>query len=250
MKRLTIAILGAVMTLVSAVAETPFLSTARPGKVIEADIHVLAGATYVTQNYAAKIAGVDKADSHPGLGLGFGSKASFLFRDYLALSTGLDLLWGHNTCDMTVIGDGTDAVNHAYLSNRYLYAKIPLTISMRFNIADNARWIVDLGIYGAIGLTGKQHADIYTTLINPIGQLVTTRYKVSWDYFRSDTGFIHGVHTFDFGLQFGSSVCFRDHYVAGITFTYGLKDAAKALGTLQDVSMHNIDWMCHIGYKF
>lgn len=238
------------MAILPAGAAVPFFSTAKPGKVIEADLHILAGATYVTQNYAAEIAGVDKADSHPGLGLGFGSKASFLFRDYLALSTGLDLLWGHNTCDMTVVGDGTDAVNQVYLSNRYLYAKIPLTLSLRFNLADNARWEIDMGFYAAIGLTGKQRADIYTTEVNDIGQLVTTRYKGSWDYFRSDTGFIHSVHAFDFGLQFGSSLCFRDHYVAGVTATYGLKDAAKPLGPLNGVSAHNIDWMCHIGYKF
>lgn len=233
-----------------ALAGKPFFSTSRSTEIVEADVHILAGATYVTQNYASEIAGVDKADSHPGLGLGFGSKVSFPFRDYLALSTGLDLLWGHNTCDMTVIGDGTGNVNHVYLSNRYLYTRVPVLLSLRFNMADNARWVIDMGFYGSIGVAGKQKADIYTTGVNQLGQLVTTHYKNSWNYFRSDTGFIHGVHSFDFGLQLGSSICFRDHYVAGVTFTYGLKDAACAFGPLRGVSMHNIDWLCHIGYKF
>lgn len=235
---------------IAARAEKPFFSTERPKEIVEVDLRVLAGATYVTQNYSSEIPGVDKADSSPGLGIGLGSQVSFLFRDYFAIATGLDFIWGHNTCDMTVVGDGTDAVNQVYMSNRYLYAKVPVLLSLRFNVADKARWIVDLGFYGGVGVSGKQKADIYTTTVNQIGQLVTTRYSDSWKYFRNDRGIIHGVHTFDFGLQAGSSVCFRDHYTAGITFTYGLKDAAKPLGPLDKVSMHNLNWMCHVGYKF
>ena len=123
-------------------------------------------------------------------------------------------------------------------------------MSFRFNIADGAQWIIDAGVYFATGLSGRQRADIYTTGVNELGQLVTRRYHESWKYFRNDAGLIHTAHSFDFGLQFGTGFCFRGHYTVGATFTYGLKDAAKPLGPLKQVSMHNIDWLCHLGYRF
>lgn len=231
-------------------ATKPFFSTDRPASMVEVGLHGIVGATAITENYASQIPGIDKADSHPGLGIGAGARVSFVLRDYLALTTGLDMLWGHHKCTMTTMGDGTPYVNNIYLSNRYLYARVPVLMSFRFNVADKARWIVDAGVYFATGISGRQKADIYTTGVNELGQLVTERYRESWPYFRSDAGLIHSAHSFDFGLQFGSGFCFRGHYTAGVTFSYGLKDAAKPLGPLGKVSMHNIDWLCYLGYQF
>lgn len=231
-------------------AEKPFFSTARPASIIEVEAHAIVGATAVTENYSSQIAGIDKADAHAGLGVGFGAKASFVFREYLALTTGLDFVFGHNNCAMTAVNDGTENVNNIYLSNRYFYSRIPVLMSLRFNVADKAQWLVEAGVYFAMGLSGRQKADTYTTGINDIGQLVTEHHRASWDYYRSDEGLIHSVHTLDFGLQLGTGFCFRDHYVVGVSVSYGLKDAAKSFGPLDDVSVHNLDCLCTLGYRF
>lgn len=231
-------------------ADKPFFSTDRPSSMVEVGLHGIVGATAVTENYSSQIPGMEKADSHPGFGIGAGARVSFVLRDYIALTTGLDMLWGHNKCTMTTVGDGTPYVNNIYLSNNYLYARAPVLMSFRFNLAEQAQWIVDAGVYFATGISGRQKADMYTTGVNDLGQLVTQHYRESWKYFRSDAGLIHSAHSFDFGLQLGTSFCFRGHYTAGVTFSYGLKDAAKPLGPLGKVSMHNIDWLGYVGYRF
>lgn len=248
--KITLPLLALFLSVSAAYADKPFFSTDRPASMVEVGLHGIIGATAVTENYASQIPGVDKSDSHPGLGVGLGARVSFVLRDYIALTTGLDMLWGHNKCTMTTVDDGTPFVNNIYLSNRYLYARAPVLMSFRFNLADQAQWIVDAGVYFATGVSGRQKADIYTTGVNDLGQLVTDRYSQSWKYFRSDAGFIHTAHSFDFGLQLGTSFCFRGHYTAGVTFSYGLKDAAKPLGPLGKVSMHNIDWLGYVGYRF
>lgn len=248
--RILLSVLALSLSVFVSRADKPFFSTERPASIVEVGVHAIVGATAVTENYSSQIPGVEKADSHPGLGLGAGARVSFVLRDYIALTTGLDMLWGHNKCTMTTVGDGTPNVNNIYLSNNYLYARAPVLMSFRLNLADRAQWILDAGVYFATGISGRQKADVYTTGVNDLGQLVTRCYRESWNYFRNDAGLIHTVHSFDFGLQLGTSFCFRGHYTAGVTFSYGLKDAAKPLGPLDKVSMHNIDWLGYIGYRF
>ncbi len=251
MRKLFATLAIGVLTLTGSLsAQKPFFSTELPEHAIEAEVHAVVGSTGITQNYLSQLPGMVKADAHPGAGFGVGGRVSFVLRDYLALRTGVDLVWGGNRCTMTLLDNETQEVDNIYLSNRYTYARVPVVMSFRFNVVPHTRWFVDGGFYFATGLGGKQKADIYSTTVNAIGQLITKHRHESWKYFSSDGGLIHSTHTFDFGLHFGTGFVFREHYSIGVMMSYGLKDAAHDLGYLNGVSVHNIDWLCRLGYQF
>ncbi len=249
-KRFVTLAIGVLAMTGSLSAQKPFFSTERPERAIEAEVHAVVGSTGITQNYLSQISGMVKADAHPGAGFGVGGRVSFVLRDYLALRTGVDIVWGGNRCPMTLLDNETQEVDNIYLSNSYTYARVPVVMSFRFNVVPHTRWFVDGGFYFATGLGGKQKADIYSTTVNGIGQLITEHHHESWKYFDNDEGLIHSTHSFDFGLHFGTGFVFREHYLLGVMMSYGLKDAARDLGSLNGVSVHNIDWLCRLGYQF
>lgn len=251
MKRIPALLLSALVATATAWCQSvPFFDTSKPhNNPINVEVHVLSGITTTTQNYSS-IPGVERVSANPGWGKGFGTEVQFVLRQYLALTTGLDFLWGRDTADLTMIDDGTQAVSDVYLTNTNLYLRFPIGMAIRLNLGDKVQWISSAGIYLAVGLWGHQQADIYSTDLNSLGQMVTTQYKERWNYFNGDGGLIHTTHRYDCGLMLSSGIRAFGHYTVGMQFTYGFKDTAKALGPLREIHTHNLDFMLRLGYNF
>lgn len=216
-------------------------------KVIDIELHALGGISATTQNYAKAIQRTNYIESAPGASLGAGARIDFPLNNLFALSTGLDMLWSHNTSTFTMDPEPT-STSTFYQSSSYLYARLPVMASFRFTLNPSTQWYVDGGCYLATGMWGKERTHIFTTSINQLNQLITEQYSYKRNYFREDDPIIAAHHTFDFGLTIGSGLIVNDKWSLGLSFTYGLKNSAKHTGPL-DVRSHNLWYLASIGYR-
>jgi len=230
-----------------ATAYSPLVNTDRVDHPLEIEVHALGGVSVLTQNYANSIADADYVKSAPGASLGAGVRVDFPLNRFFALGTGLDMLWSHNTCTMTMASQA-HASSTVYNSNSYLYARMPLVGSFRFSLS-SVQWEVNGGLYLATGVWGKQKSQIFTTTVNQLNQLVTDRYAYNSGYFREDDPLIAAHHTFDFGLTIGTGVIVTNRWTLGVSVSYGLKNSAKNVGTL-DTRNHNVWALASVGYRF
>lgn len=112
------------------------------------------------------------------------------------------------------------------------YLEIPILASYRLQWNENLRFSFDFGPYFAFGLYGKD----------------SKKYSGSNIANDSDTEsnlFTDQLKRFDFGLQFGPSVVFRDRYSAGLIFDAGVANISNMGG-----KVGNFSFMINLGYKF
>lgn len=232
-----------------AAADTPLVNTDRVDHPLEIEVHALGGVSVLTQNYANSIADADYVKSAPGVALGAGVRVDLPLSRFFALGTGLDLLWSRNTCTMTMAPPQANASSTVYTNNSYMYARMPLVGSFLFSLSSSVQWEVNGGLYLATGVWGKQKSQIFTTTVNQLNQLVTDRYAYNSGYFREDDPLIAAHHTFDFGLTVGTRVIVINRWTLGVSLSYGLKNSAKNVGTL-DTRNHNVWALASVGYRF
>lgn len=112
------------------------------------------------------------------------------------------------------------------------YLEIPLLASYRLQWNDNIRYSFDLGPYFAFGLHGKD------------------KKKYSGSNIMNDSHteinlFTEQLKRFDFGLQFGPSIVFKERYSAGLIFDTGLLNVSNMGGNIG-----NFTFMLNLGYTF
>lgn len=112
------------------------------------------------------------------------------------------------------------------------YLEIPVLASYRMQYNDNIRITFDLGPYFAFGLHGKDTKK-YS------GSSVANDTKTECNLFTDQ------LKRFDFGLQFGPSVVFKNKFSAGMIFDAGLADISNMGG-----KVGNFSFMINLGYKF
>lgn len=226
-----------------------FISFAPAKQFVELDVHILAGGTGITQNYQKSFPQIRELNSSMGAAYGVGAGAVFGFSSFLGLGTQLNLTTCHNKLDMAVSNDDATSVSNIFISNRYLYANIPVYLSFRFNLLGALRWNVDAGFYYAYGLTGKQKQTIYNSTVNDLGQLVPRVVETKPDYFHSEATFINAFYRSDIGLHLATGLQFGSHITLGCQFQIGFKNVAYTSG-LVNPNIHNTNIMASLGYKF
>ncbi len=247
MNKQLIAIAVAVSTIASVNAQQPLQANSDThDRVLDIEVHAIGGVSASTQNYSRAIEGSNYVESAPGASFGAGTRVGFPLNHMFSLTTGLDLLWSHNTATLTM--DPTPTANSTqYISNTYLYGQLPMVATFHFAMNQSTQWYVDGGCYFATGIWGKERTHIFTTTTNQLNQLVTKQYSYKRNYFREDDPLIASHHTFDFGLTLGTGLIVNRRWRIGLNFTYGLKNSAKNIGPL-DVHYHNMWYTASIGY--
>lgn len=249
MKRKIISFLFPIVAAMSAHGgERPFMDTSRSDDFVEVELHALAGATTVSQNYSDCVPAMTEMHVTPGWGAGIGASVSFVIRDFLALGTQFDLRMSNNRYDMTLLSP-SERTSTLYLDNRFYDINIPIFISLRFNVADNVKWTVSGGTFFALGFGGHQKADIYNTYNNSLGQMVTSHIYEKHEYFGDEFPVIHNVADFDIGMYLATALVVNRHYTVGVDFQLGLRDLAKNTAVFEP-TVYNRSCLFKVGYIF
>lgn len=249
MRRILLNILGvAVLSATPSVANAQFIDHSKAKRFIETDVHVLAGATAITQNYMSAFSEISEMNSSAGAGFGAGAGAVFGIREWLGLGTEINLLVSNNKLDMAVSNEDYASVSNIFISNRYAYADIPVYMSFRFNVLGGLRWNVDAGMYYRYGLWGKQKQTIYNSMVNDLGQLVPRIVQTKVDYFRDRDTFINSYNRSDIGLHIATGLQFGRHLTVSMHMQVGFKNIAYNSG-LRNPNIHNLSFLAGVGYK-
>ncbi len=228
----------------------PFFCTDNVSRFVECDLHAVTGLSVFSQDYATHVPTLADIESSPGYAVGLGAMVQFAFKDYFAIGTQLDFIAHNNKYSMVLLDAmGSGSQNSVFVSNRGYSASVPVFASVRFNVADNVRWNVDLGCYFGLGLGGYQKADTYTTTINELNQIVTTYQHYKWDYYNEKQPLIHGFDDFDFGLLFRTGLLFYDHYKVDVEARINTKNATTDEGVIHP-NVRNHMFAMKLGYQF
>lgn len=226
-----------------------FINFGPAKQFVELDVHLLAGGSGVTQNYQGSFAEIRELNESMGSSFGVGAGAVFGLSDFLGLGTQLNFTFNHNKMTIAVSSDGVTSVSNVFLSNRYLYANIPVFLSFRFNVLGSIRWNVDAGMYYSYGLTGSQKQSIFNSTVNDLGQLISRVVETKPDYFGSTQTFINSFYRSDLGLHLATGLQFGRHITLGCQFQVGFKNVAYTSGVINP-NVHNISLLASVGYKF
>lgn len=113
------------------------------------------------------------------------------------------------------------------------YLEIPILASYRLQYNDAVRLTFDFGPYFAFGLHGK---DVKEWKAGKVGKDTRTEYDVFSD---------SQLKRFDFGLQLGPSIVYKERFSAGLIFDCGIADISNMGG-----KVGNFSFMINLGYKF
>lgn len=242
---LTIALITSILPAFSA----DFVDYSPAKRMLEVDVHAIAGTSSVIQNYKSKFPQIQNLNVNMGGSFGIGFRAVFGIREYLGFGTALDITLNNYNIDMAVLGTDRASMSAIFLDNQYYYANIPVFMSFRFNVAESVRWSVDAGFYYAYGFAGTQKQRIYRAEINAMDELVPQLENVKTDYFHSRESFINGFNRGDIGLHLATFMNFGPHLVVGAQYQIGIKNASRATGIINP-SIHNHYFHGIIGYRF
>ena len=168
--------------------------------------------------------------NHNSWGTGFdgGIVADINFRDWLAIQPGFFYQSRSNSyTHITGYGVGQQIMlGHAL----YYSFNIPVLMSVRFNVADNLRWYVEVGPYIAFGLGH-----------NDKGRVIADGEESPFDY-----GYFDRHKKFQWGFKMGTGLRFLDHYFVGIHYLAGVGNVWK----LDGYNGHSKAWTFTVGYDF
>lgn len=211
--------------------------------------HLLAGASYVTNNYMGTFHEIGDLNKSMGLAAGAGVGAMFDLSRRWGLGTELNVLMKSFRMDLAVTGEGKPSVSNVFQRNRAWELDIPVYMRWRHRVADRVEWNVDMGAYFSYGLGGSQKNTIYDAKTNELGQLMTTRTELDADYYNDSDAFINSYKRADMGLHVGLGLTFAGHLTVGVRSHIGFKNVALSTG-LRSPSCHNMDILAMLGWTF
>jgi len=154
--------------------------------------------------------------NHQGWGTGFdaGVVADINIRDYLSIQPGVffESRSGHSSF-VTEGGDpSTELVYLTQEAHRRTYnLAIPVLASVRFNVTENLRWMVEAGPYVSFVLSSK----------------FKNKSLVATDPSAAALMFSQKPASTDFGFKLGTGLQFFDHYYVGVHYLAGATKAYK-----------------------
>lgn len=248
MKKTTI-ITALLSLLMPAVAHSQLIDYGKADKFIETEVHLLAGGSYVTENYKSCYPKISDVNNSMGFAWGVGARVQFNISSFVGIGTEFNYLRNTGKMDMAVTQEGDANVSNVFIKNNYRTINIPIFASFTFNLAQSVKWIADGGLFMTFGTGGKQKATIYNAKVNELGQLVTTISRHKSDYYKTDRAFINSYRDFDMGLHLGTGMKFFDKVSVGVRFQFGFRNVAMSDGLVKPNS-HNIGVLATAGYIF
>lgn len=218
-------------------------------RMLEIDVHALAGTSSVIQNYKSEFPQIQNLNVNMGGSFGAGFRAVFGIREYLGFGTALNVTLNNYNIDMAVIGSDNMSMSAVFIDNRFYYVNIPIFMSFRFKVDKSVRWSVDAGLYYAYGFAGTQKQRIYRADINAMDEIVPQLENIKTDYFHSRESFINGFNRGDLGLHLATFMNFGPHLTVGVQYQIGIKNASRATGVVNP-SIHNHSFHGIVGYRF
>lgn len=247
MKQSILALFIALLCLPASAAD--FVTSGPARRFLETDVHLLAGGSYVTNNYASSFPEIADVNSSMRGAWGLGLGARFGLTGFISLGTELNLTFNSGRMDLAVSSPGTSTASTVFLNNKYRYLDIPVFMRFNFTLAHSVIWTVDGGFYWAYGVGGSQKSTIINSSINGLGQLTTTTEKAKCGYFANSQAFINSFRRNDLGLHLATGLTFSSKIAVGIRMHYGFKNAADTHGLVRP-SCHNLNVFGTLGYLF
>lgn len=220
-------------------------------RFFETDIHLMVGGSTVMQNYTSCFPEIRELSSSMGTGWGVGLSAELGLRSYLALGTQINLLASSNRVDFAISNENATSVSNVFLKNRFYYLNFPVYLSFKLALTPSVRWNVDGGFYYSYGVGGHQRQAAYTSIVNPMGQLITRSTVTHPAYFENDGTFINRFLRGDIGLYAATSLTVRTHYSVGVRTMVGFKNTSTVgENGIKNPRIQNLNLMMVLGYKF
>lgn len=216
---------------------------------LDVDVHALVGGSTVMQNYRNSFPEIDNLNINMGFRGGLGARATFGLREYLGLSTELNLVVRNYNMSLVAGAEGTEGITGVQVDNRTYVINVPVAVTLRFMIAKNVKWLVDAGIYYSYGFSGRQKQDIFAGTVNALGELVTVYEHIKTDYFSSSHTFLNSFRRGDYGIHVGTYLDFGPHLRIGARLQTGLKNTSFSYG-VANPSVRNFDFCGSVGYRF
>lgn len=229
---------------------TPFFSTEPAQKFIEPSVHLLGGGSSIAHNYKSVFPEIENLNTNMGALYGVGARATFGLRDFLGLTTEINVIGRHYNVDMSVIGEDKSGMGTVFVNSSNYVINIPVLVTLRFNVARSVRWNIDLGPYYSYGFAGQQHQEIYVGRLNELGQIVAERMEVKTDYYNSSATFQNSFRRGDIGVHVGTSLDFGPHFTIGGRIQTGLKNISYTPSGIKNPSVRNFNLAGCLGWRF
>lgn len=201
-----------------------FFSTEKPDQFMNLGVRVGLNTSNITAS--GKVFNGYNVNSW-GLGFNAGIIADINIRDYIAVQPGF--FYESRSGNFAYQQVGTEGTADYQLGHlRSYHFTVPILASMRFNISDDVRWIVDFGPYVSFKLKSN-YDPISFSSYEPDG-LVTAK---SADMAKAD-----------FGFKMGTGIKIRGHWYFGIHYSAGALHAWKQ----SYMKGHNKSWDFTIGF--
>ncbi len=250
-KIFTAAVIAVAALLFPTAVKSQLIVYGKPDKFFETQVHLLAGGSYVTENYKSCFPAVSDVNNSMGFAWGVGFRAKFNLTSFVGLGTELNYLRNSGKLDLAVTQEGEANVSNVFIKNNYRTFNVPIFASFTFNLAPRVKWNADGGIFMSFGIGGKQKATIYNAKVNELGQLVTNISHPTADYYKSDSGFINSYRDFDMGLHLGTGLTFMNKISLGVRCQFGFRNVAMGTSAaIKTPNSHNVNVMATAGYIF
>lgn len=171
-----------------------------------------------------------------GLGGNFGVVADINFREWLTVQPGIFFDIRNNKYNMAYmwVNPNEDDLQHRVSvgSARRGSITIPLLASVRFNISDNLRWLVEAGPYYRIQFGNDEYTEVLTSSsLTPSGEpdFITPKLRKG-----------------ELGLKIGSGLLLNRHYYIGVHYLAGFSSPFSTSG----MGGSNKSWTFTLGYDF
>lgn len=236
-------------SVVAKASDPVMVDRGRAARFIDIDVHVMAGGSYMTENYMSCYPEMSDLNTsmRPSFGVGVGAR--FNIRGFLGLGTELNFTRNGFNMDMAVIGSSGQSVSNVFQRNTYYKVDIPVYVTFLFNLSRTVRWNVDGGMYYAYGLSGKQKNTIYDTRSNDLGQLMMSVTPYDADFYKDSRAFINSYDRGDIGLHLATGLTFSGHLKVGVSARIGMSNLANSTGLVKPES-HTMDFMATLGWQF
>lgn len=170
-----------------------------------------------------------------GTGFDAGVVLNLNMRQYLSIQPGVffESRSGHYSLAESYVNNNNEDDYITQLGRIRTYnLLIPVMVSVKLNVGDNFKWILEAGPYAQL----KLHASD-SNKIQVIDQPTSTS-ALKWEYAKSNF--------FDWGAKLGTGIMYKDHYSLTVHYLAGIGDVWKS----PVEGGKNKAWTFTLGYDF
>ena len=218
-------------------------------KFLTVNAHIMAGGSYVTDNYTDVYPEISDMNRSMGAAVGLGVGVIFNLGRRWALGTELNFGTYAHRMDLAVAGAGKPSVSNVFQRSRAWVLDIPVFMRWTHRVADNVMWNIDAGLYYSYGTGGSQENTIYDAKTNDLGQLITSCTEYNTGYYNDKSALINSLKRADIGVHLGVGLTFARRLTVGVRSHLGLKNTALSTGITKP-PCHNIDILAVAGWNF